>query len=84
MWMSDRGLERKKSQLPLKVLENFSEMFCILITQVSSFLIIVLSNEAVRGSWPTAILNQMEAGHGAIVLETVTQYLPSFMLLLQK
>lgn len=66
MWMSDRGL-------PLKVLGNFSEMFCILITQGSSFFIIVLSNVAIRGSWPTAILNQVEAGRGAIVLETVTQ-----------
>lgn len=37
MWMSDRGLEKKKSQLPLKVLGNFYEMFCILITQGSSF-----------------------------------------------
>lgn len=74
MWMSDRGLERKKSQLPLKVLEKFSEMFCILITQGSSFFIITLSNVAIRGSWRTAILNQVEAGHGgAIVLETVTQ-----------
>lgn len=71
--MSDRGLEREKSQLPLKVLGNFSEMFCILITQGSSFFIIVLSNVAIRRSWPTAILNQVEAGHGAIVLETATQ-----------
>lgn len=71
--MSDRGLERKKSQIPLKVLENFSELFCILITRGSSFFIIILSNVVIRGSWLTAILNQMEVGHEAIVLETVTQ-----------